>query len=64
MGHEVGVTALQMAAAYSAIANDGFLMRPQFPADDSQLLGCRFEHIFPQKCRVVASASYQHEEGA
>ena len=28
MGHEVAVTALQMASAYSAIANDGFLLRP------------------------------------
>jgi cell division protein FtsI/penicillin-binding protein 2 len=28
MGHEVGVTALQVASAYSAIANNGFLMRP------------------------------------
>jgi cell division protein FtsI/penicillin-binding protein 2 len=29
MGHEVAVTALQMVNAMSAIANDGFLMRPQ-----------------------------------
>lgn len=29
MGHGVAVTALQMVNAYSAIANDGFLMRPQ-----------------------------------
>lgn len=28
MGHEVAVTALQMTAAYSAIANNGFLMKP------------------------------------
>lgn len=29
MGHGVAVTALQMVNAYSAIANDGFLMRPR-----------------------------------
>ena len=29
MGHEVGVTALQMASAYSAIANGGYLLKPR-----------------------------------
>ncbi len=29
MGHEVGVTALQLAIAYSAIANGGFLVKPR-----------------------------------
>ncbi len=29
MGHEVGVTALQLATAYAAIANGGFLIRPR-----------------------------------
>jgi len=29
MGHEVSVTALQLAAAYSAVANGGLLMRPR-----------------------------------
>ena len=28
MGHEVGVSALQLATAYSAIANDGYLVKP------------------------------------
>ena len=28
MGHEVGVTALQLATAYSAIANGGYLVKP------------------------------------
>ena len=29
MGHEVGVTALQMASAYCAIANGGYLLKPR-----------------------------------
>ena len=29
MGHEVGVTAIQMASAYSAIANGGYLLKPR-----------------------------------
>ena len=29
MGHEVGVTAIQLAMAYCAIANGGFLLRPK-----------------------------------
>ena len=29
MGHEVGVTAIQMACAYSAIANGGYLLKPR-----------------------------------
>ena len=28
MGHEVAVTALQLAMAYSAIANGGYLLKP------------------------------------
>ena len=29
MGHEVGVTAIQLAMAYCAIANEGFLLKPK-----------------------------------
>ena len=29
MGHEIGVTALQLATAYSAIANGGYLVKPR-----------------------------------
>lgn len=29
LGHEVGVTALQLAGAYAAVANGGFLMQPR-----------------------------------
>ena len=28
MGHEVAVSALQLATAFSAIANDGYLVKP------------------------------------
>ena len=29
MGHEVGVTAMQLAMAYCAIANGGYLLKPR-----------------------------------
>ena len=29
MGHEVGVTAIQLAMAYCAIANGGYLLKPK-----------------------------------
>ena len=29
MGHEVGVTAIQLASAYCAIANGGYLLKPR-----------------------------------
>ena len=29
MGHEVGVTAIQLASAYCALANGGYLLKPR-----------------------------------
>jgi len=55
LGHEVGVTALQLASAYAAVANGGFLMRPriikQIVAPDNKIL--YQEH--PEVIRKVAS---------
>ena len=55
MGHEIGVTSLQLAMIYSAIANGGLLLRPALvlqigQADEPQLL----EHR-PEVIRRVAS---------
>ncbi|NIA18809.1 MAG: PASTA domain-containing protein [Simkaniaceae bacterium] len=42
MGHEVGVTAIQLAAAYSAVANGGYLLRPRL-----------INQIVDQKGRII-----------
>lgn len=55
MGHEVGVTALQLATAYSAIANGGFLVVPkimhQIMNADNEVIS---EHS-PEITRKIAS---------
>ena len=49
MGQEVGVTALQLAAAFAAIANDGVYTRPTFldPSDPA--------FVAPPRRRVISS---------
>lgn len=50
IGYEVGVTALQMAAAYSAIANGGYLMKPYII---NQILSADGKVIRVEKPEVV-----------
>jgi cell division protein FtsI (penicillin-binding protein 3) len=44
MGHEVGVTAIQIATAYCAIANGGYLVRPRL-----------IKHIVDDKNKIIFS---------
>ena len=55
MGHEVGVTAIQLAMAYCAIANGGFLLRPKLIRQviDSENLSVHVEK--PTIIRKVAN---------
>lgn len=48
MGHEVGVTALQMVNAVNAIANDGFLMRPSIIKRVTDSKGAVIEEFKPE----------------
>ena len=61
MGHEVGVTALQLASAYSSIANGGFLVVPeitrQIMSPDGEIL--RKEN--PEITRKVATGKTMSE---
>ena len=55
MGHEVGVTALQLASAFSAIANGGFLMKPRIVNQVINGYGERKYYNNPEIIRRVAS---------
>ena len=50
IGYEVAVTALQMASAYSAIANGGFLLRPRLV---NQIVSQDGNVIFEEKPEVI-----------
>ena len=50
MGHEVGVTAIQIAAAYCAIANGGFLIKPRLIR---QIIDQKNEPIFSEETKVI-----------
>jgi cell division protein FtsI (penicillin-binding protein 3) len=52
-GYEVGVTPLQLAAAYSAIANRGILMRPYLVAREMDPQGRTVSETRPQQIRRV-----------
>jgi cell division protein FtsI (penicillin-binding protein 3) len=58
LGHEVGITAMQLSTAASAIANDGWVMRPyvvsEIRAPSGRMLA-RFEPV--ARRRVVSSAT-------
>ena len=56
IGYEVGVTALQIASAYSAIANGGVLLKPQIVM---QIISNKGELLFkskPEPIRKVVKA--------
>lgn len=55
MGHEVGISALQLAAAYSAIANDGILLRPYITSNIEDVSGNSVYSENPMVVRKVAN---------
>ncbi len=55
IGQEIGVTALQLANAYGAIANGGRLNRPYVLQCFTDKSGRRYEEKGPQAVRTVAS---------
>ena len=61
MGHEVGVTAIQLAMAYCAIANGGYLLQPKLIRQviDSQNLSLHIEE--PVIIRKIANESTMHD---
>lgn len=54
-GYEIGVTAIQMAAAYSAIANGGILMRPSVVEAVVDTGGAAVKEFRPEARRRVVS---------
>mgnify|MGYP000660400676 CR=1 FL=1 len=50
IGYEVGVTALQLASAYSSIANGGFLLKPRLV---KQILSPDGKIVFAEKPEVI-----------
>ena len=61
MGHEVGVTAIQLAMAYCAIANGGYLLQPKLIRQviDSQNLSLHIEE--PVIVRKIANENTMHD---
>jgi cell division protein FtsI/penicillin-binding protein 2 len=55
MGHGVAVTRLQMIMAMSAIANDGWLMRPMLVSRLQQRDGTVLQRYAPERVRQVVS---------
>ncbi|MEE9189566.1 MAG: penicillin-binding protein [Candidatus Neomarinimicrobiota bacterium] len=54
MGQEVGITALQLAIAYSAIANGGFLLKPRLV---EQIVNPDQKIIYSEKPEVIRKVS-------
>jgi len=50
MGHEVGVTAIQLASAYSAIANGGYLLKPRII---KQVINSDGNVVYSEKSTVI-----------
>ncbi len=55
MGQEVGVTAVQMAAAFGAIANDGWRIQPHLIKEVRADEGATVEHAQPEAHRVIST---------
>ncbi|MDP1678231.1 MAG: penicillin-binding transpeptidase domain-containing protein [Bacteroidota bacterium] len=60
-GYEVGVTPLQMVSAYSAIANDGMLMKPYIVQREKDELGQEVYAGQPQMIRRVISKNVNEQ---
>ena len=50
IGYEVGVTALQLASAYAAIANGGFLIKPRLV---KQILSSKGDVIYAEEPKII-----------
>ncbi|HDS74203.1 MAG TPA: penicillin-binding protein 2, partial [Firmicutes bacterium] len=61
IGQEIGVTALQMASAYAALANDGWLMRPYVVDRVLAHDGSVAQHATPLRVRQVVPESVAHQ---
>jgi cell division protein FtsI (penicillin-binding protein 3) len=61
MGYELRVTGIQMAAAISAIANEGIYMQPHVVSEILDYNGKTIKKIEPQKVRRVASPVACHK---
>ncbi len=61
IGYEVGVTALQMACAYSAVANGGILMKPRIIDRIVAADGSTVYHDNPEVIRKVAAKEVMYE---
>ena len=57
IGYEIGVTALQMASAYGAIANDGVKVQPHIIREIRHSDGKVFSLTEPQRTPVVSSGA-------
>jgi cell division protein FtsI (penicillin-binding protein 3) len=55
MGQEVGVTAVQMAAAFGAIANDGVRFQPHLIKEEREADGTQVERPAPESHRVISA---------
>lgn len=56
-GYEVGVTPLQLAAAYAAVANDGVLMKPYLLKRETDASNQALRESYPQPIRRVISSA-------
>ena len=54
IGYEVGVTALQIASAYSTIANDGVKIKPHIIKEIRNSDGTIFSQVEPEKSEIVS----------
>jgi len=54
IGYEVGVTALQIASAYSTIANDGVKIKPHIIKEIRNSDGTIFSRVEPEKSEIVS----------
>lgn len=59
IGHEVGVTPLQMAAAYAAVANDGVRVAPHLVREVRDAEGKTVARTEPESHRVVSAETAQ-----
>ena len=55
MGHEIGVTALQLALAYSAIANGGYLVKPYIVNEINSKKDEFYKKTSPKVIRKIAT---------
>jgi cell division protein FtsI (penicillin-binding protein 3) len=61
MGYEIGVTPLQLAMAYGALANGGVLMKPELVVKATDPHGALRWDVVPERIRRVIAASVATE---